>query len=73
MFIILRQDFLISKQHAQQAQAKTVLVTGVAKEYCNVESITKLCSVLPGGVKRVWIARFVRPFCQVVELILTLE
>lgn len=56
-FIILRQDFLISREHSRLAQSKTVLVTGVSKEYLNVESLTKFCSVLPGGVKRIWLAR----------------
>lgn len=39
------------------AQSKTVLVTGVAKEYLTVEALTQFCSILPGGVKRVWLAR----------------
>lgn len=56
-FVILRQDFLISREHSRLAQSKTVLVTGVAKEYLNVESLTRFCHFLPGGVKRVWIAR----------------
>lgn len=56
-WIILRQDFLISKDHSRLAQSKTVLVTGVPKEFLTVESMTKFCSVLPGGVKRIWLAR----------------
>lgn len=56
-FVILRQEFLISKEHSRLAQSKTVLVTGVAKEYLNVESLTRFCHFLPGGVKQVWIAR----------------
>lgn len=56
-FIILRQDFLISKEHSRLAQSKTVLVTGVSKEYLTVENLNKFCSVLPGGVKRIWLAR----------------
>ncbi|ORY39668.1 hypothetical protein BCR35DRAFT_273318, partial [Leucosporidium creatinivorum] len=56
-WIILRQDFLISKDHSRLAQSKTVLVTGVPKEFLTVEAMTKFCSVLPGGVKRIWLAR----------------
>lgn len=56
-FVVLRQEFLISKAHSKLAQSKTVLVTGVAKEYLNVASLTQFCNFLPGGVKRIWIAR----------------
>lgn len=58
-FIVLRQDFLISKDHSKHAQSKTVLVTGVAQEYLNVESLTRFCQYVPGGVKQIWLARFV--------------
>ncbi|KAK4056830.1 phosphate metabolism protein 7 [Microbotryomycetes sp. JL221] len=56
-YIILRQDFLMSREHAMLAQSRTVLVTGVPKEFLTVDAMTRFCSVLPGGVKRVWMAR----------------
>ncbi|GAA6060530.1 hypothetical protein JCM10212_005611 [Sporobolomyces blumeae] len=56
-FIVLRQDFLMSKEHAQHAMSKTVLVTGVPKEFLNQHSMNKFCSTLPGGTKRIWFAR----------------
>ncbi|KAM0752233.1 DUF221-domain-containing protein [Meredithblackwellia eburnea MCA 4105] len=56
-FVILRQDFLLSREHQQLPQSRTVLVTGVPKEFLTVEALTKFCSVLPGGVKRVWVSR----------------
>ncbi|KAM0787652.1 hypothetical protein ACM66B_003716 [Microbotryomycetes sp. NB124-2] len=56
-YIILRQDFLMSKEHSQLAQSRTVLVTGVPKEFLTVDAMQRFCSVLPGGVKRVWMAR----------------
>lgn len=56
-YVVLRQEFLISREHARQAQSKTVLVTGVAKEYLNESALMEFCGVLPGGVKRVWLAR----------------
>jgi hypothetical protein len=43
--------------------SKTVLVTGVPKEYLNKTSMNKFCEVLPGGAKRLWFARLVR-FCN---------
>lgn len=56
-YIVLRQDFLMSREHTRLAQSKTVLVTGVPKEYLNEASMERFCSVLPGGAKRVWFAR----------------
>ncbi|GAA5909988.1 hypothetical protein JCM8208_006407 [Rhodotorula glutinis] len=56
-YIVLRQDFLMSKEHTRLAQSKTVLVTGVPKEFLNQSSMSRFCSVLPGGSKRIWFAR----------------
>ncbi len=57
-FVILRQDFLMSKDHSATAQSKTVLVTGVPKEYLTVDSFTRFASAaLPGKITRVWLAR----------------
>ena len=56
-FIVLRQDFLTSREHASLAMSKTVLVTGVPKEYLNKAAMSKFCEVLPGGAKRIWFAR----------------
>ncbi|TNY20875.1 hypothetical protein DMC30DRAFT_396414 [Rhodotorula diobovata] len=56
-YIVLRQDFLMSKEHSRLAQSKTVLVTGVPKEFLNQHSMSRFCSVLPGGSKRIWFAR----------------
>ncbi|GAA5918190.1 hypothetical protein JCM1841_005294 [Sporobolomyces salmonicolor] len=56
-YIVLRQDFLTSKEHLNLAQSKTVLVTGVPKEFLNHPAMNRFCSVLPGGAKRIWFAR----------------
>ncbi|GAA5875622.1 hypothetical protein JCM1840_003281 [Sporobolomyces johnsonii] len=56
-YIVLRQDFLMSKEHVKLAQSKTVLVTGVPKEFLNHPAMNRFCSVLPGGAKRIWFAR----------------
>ena len=59
-FAVLRQDFLISREHSMLPAARTVLVTGVAKEYLDVKALMRMCNILPGGVSRIWLARFVR-------------
>lgn len=47
----------MSRDHSQLPQARTVLVTGVAKEYLTAKALDSLCSALPGGVSKVWLAR----------------
>ncbi|POY71826.1 hypothetical protein BMF94_5187 [Rhodotorula taiwanensis] len=56
-FIVLRQEFLMSEQHRRLPQSKTVLVTGVPKEYLDREAMYRFCRPVPGGAKRVWFAR----------------
>lgn len=57
-FVIVRQQYLISKDHAASAQASTILVTGVPRRYLNEHALMKLYSYLPGGVRKVWLNRF---------------
>jgi hypothetical protein len=56
-FINIRQQHLISPQHASSAQAKTVLITGIPAKYRNEEELMKLYSHLPGGVKNICLNR----------------
>lgn len=59
LFVTVRQQYLISKDHATSAQASTILVTGVPRRYLNEHALIKLYSYLPGGVRKVWLNRFV--------------
>lgn len=56
-WLIVRQQFLISKDHSKQPQASTVLITGIPKDYMDEKRLGELFSSLPGGIKRVWLAR----------------
>ncbi|SPO25626.1 uncharacterized protein UTRI_03350_B [Ustilago trichophora] len=56
-FIKLRQEFLVSPQHAQSAQAKTVLITGIPNELLSEKKLRAIYSQLPGGVAKVWLNR----------------
>lgn len=56
-FVTLRQQYLISKEHATSTQASTILVTGVPRRYLNERALMKLYSYLPGGVRKVWLNR----------------
>ena len=68
-FVTVRQQYLISKEHSTSAQASTILVTGVPRRYLNEHALAKLYSRLPGGVRKVWLNRFVShsyPPCRLV-------
>ncbi|EST05666.1 protein of unknown function DUF221 [Kalmanozyma brasiliensis GHG001] len=56
-FIKLRQQFLVSPEHANTAQAKTVLITGIPNELCSEKKLRSIYSQLPGGVAKIWLNR----------------
>ena len=56
-FITRRQQFLTSKQWSTRAQSRTVLVTGIPDDYCTIEHLEQLTSYVPGGVRKIWLAR----------------
>lgn len=56
-FIKLRQDFLVSPQHAASVQARTVLITGIPNELLSEKKLRALYSQLPGGVAKIWLNR----------------
>lgn len=56
-WLVIRQKFLINPQHSRLAQADTVLITGIPKEYLDEGKLEELFSYLPGGVKRIWLNR----------------
>ena len=58
-FIITRQQHLIQRTHAKSVQANTILITGIPKKYLTQDAMFKLFDNLPGGVKKIWINRFV--------------
>lgn len=56
-FVVTRQKWLIDPRNAQSAQASTVLITGIPQRYLTEAALTELFSVLPGGVRKVWLNR----------------
>lgn len=56
-FIKLRQQFLISPEHAASVQARTVLITGIPNELLSEKKLRAVYSQLPGGVAKVWLNR----------------
>ena len=56
-FIKLRQEFLVSPEHANSAQAKTVLITGIPNELLSEKKLRAIYSQLPGGVAKIWLNR----------------
>jgi len=58
-WLVIRQQYLIKPSHSRLPQARTVLITGIPPELMDEERLTKLYAFMPGGVKRVWLARLV--------------
>lgn len=56
-FVHMRNQFLISKEHARLAQARTVLVLPVPDELANEHDLRTFASFVPGGIDRVWLFR----------------
>ena len=56
-YVRVRQQYLISPSHSSTAQARTILVTGIPKEFLTESALTDLFSHFPGGVRKVWINR----------------
>ncbi|GJE84045.1 DUF221-domain-containing protein [Phanerochaete sordida] len=56
-FVVTRQRWLIDPRNAKSAQASTVLITGIPQRYLTEAALTELFSVLPGGVRKVWLNR----------------
>ncbi|PWZ02299.1 DUF221-domain-containing protein [Testicularia cyperi] len=56
-FVKLRQQFLVSPQHAAGAQARTVLITGIPNELLSEKKLRAIYSQLPGGVAKIWLNR----------------
>lgn len=58
-FINVRQLHLIDPVHSRSAQANTILVSGIPSKYLSEKPLTQLYSRFPGGVKKIWINRYV--------------
>lgn len=56
-FVKRRQDFLTSKDWSTRPQSRTVLLTGIPDDYCTMERLQELTDYLPGGVRKIWLAR----------------
>ena len=60
-WLVIRQKYLISPGHSKTPQANTVLVTGIGQSYMDEPKLERLFGHLPGGVKRIWLVRWVQP------------
>lgn len=60
-FVLTRQKWLIDPKNANMAQSNTLLITGIPQKYLTEGALTELFGVLPGGVRKVWLNRYVLP------------
>lgn len=58
-FINVRHLHLIDPVHARSAQANTILVSGIPSKYLSEKALMQLYSRFPGGVKKIWVNRYV--------------
>lgn len=58
-FVENRQRYLVDPVHSKTAQANTVLITGVPRKFLDEEALAQLFQHVPGGVKKVWLNRYV--------------
>jgi hypothetical protein len=56
-WVTIRQRHLVDPEHSRLAQANTVLITGIDKNYLDEDRLIQLFSHLPGGVRKVWLNR----------------
>ena len=42
--VLIRHEFLTSKEHSSLAQSRTVLLTGIPREYQDVDALTKFAT-----------------------------
>ncbi|EKM59100.1 uncharacterized protein PHACADRAFT_169556 [Phanerochaete carnosa HHB-10118-sp] len=66
-FVVTRQRWLIDPRNAKSAQASTVLITGIPQRYLTEAALTDLFSVLPGGVRKVWLNRDLKDMPKLYE------
>lgn len=56
-FIPARQKHLLSPEHAQSVQGRTLLITGIPTKFLTEAALRSMYEHLPGGVSRIWINR----------------
>jgi hypothetical protein len=56
----MRHEFLISKSHSKQANARTVLITSLPDDIADEHSLKEWASFVPGGIEKSWIYRDTR-------------
>lgn len=59
MFLVLRRRFLLSPDYAKSVTARTLYVPSIPEGSNNIDELTKIFNRFPGGVRRIWIARYV--------------
>jgi hypothetical protein len=63
----MRHQFLISKAHSKQANARTVLITNLPSELDSEHALMDWASFVPGGIERTWLYRDTRDLNKLFE------
>jgi calcium permeable stress-gated cation channel len=66
-FVHMRHQFLISKSHSRQANARTVLITNLPGDLSTDHDLREWASFVPGGIERTWVYRDTRDLNKLFE------
>ncbi|KAI8149766.1 hypothetical protein BJV82DRAFT_642216 [Fennellomyces sp. T-0311] len=66
-YLVLRRLHLLSPEYANSVTARTLYVPSIPNSVNNVETLTRIFSRFPGGVRRVWLTRNMKDLPDIVE------
>lgn len=66
-FITKRQAFLTSSNYCARPESRTVLLTGIPNDLLDADALRQFASHLPGGARRVWVARDIKDLPEIFE------
>lgn len=58
-YIEMRRKYLLSPAYANTVAARTLYVPSIPKEVNNAEELERIFSKYPGGVRRIWLNRYI--------------
>ena len=58
-YIEMRRKYLLSPAYANSVAARTLYVPSIPKEVNNAEELERIFSKYPGGVRRIWLNRYI--------------
>ncbi|GAA5795702.1 hypothetical protein HPULCUR_001064 [Helicostylum pulchrum] len=67
IYITLRRKFLLSPDYADSVAARTIYVPSIPADVNNAQTLERIFSKFPGGVRRVWLNRQLEDLPELVQ------